>query len=109
MMVWPQMTRMNGSIRLHPCDLWFISRAAQRDAGSSGRHLIVFQHGRAVHDHVTDTQRKLVRFVEGRLIDDRVLVEDHEVSRKAFANQTAIAKAERLRREGSHFPDRVLE
>ena len=47
--------------------------------------------------------------IERRLIDDRVLVEDDEISRKAFANQSAISKSERLRRQRSHFSDRVFE
>ena len=33
-----------------------------------------------------------MRLVERRLIGDRVFIEDHEVSREAFANQTPIAK-----------------
>ncbi len=72
-------------------------------------HLIVLKHRRAIYDHVTDAQRKLVRLVECRLIDDRVLVEDHDVSREAFANQSAIAKPKRLRRQRSHLSDRIFE
>ena len=71
-----------------------ISGAAQGHARSRGGDLIVLHHGRAIYDHVTNTQRKLVRLVERRLIDDRVLIEDHDVSREAFANQSTIAKSE---------------
>jgi hypothetical protein len=61
--------------------------------------LIVLEHWRAIHDHKTDPHRKLVRLIERRLIEDRVVVENHQVRREAFANQTAIAKAKRLRRQ----------
>jgi len=40
---------------------------------------------------------------------DRVFVKNHKVGRKAFANQTTIAEPKRLRRQRSHFPDRILE
>src|SRR5215213_1856589 len=87
----------------------FISGAAESDARTSLSHLIVFQNRRAIYKHVADTKWKLVRPIERSLIDDRVFIEDHDVSRKAFANQPAIAKTKRLRGQRSHLPDRILE
>ena len=50
--------------------------------------MIVLEHRRAIHDHETDPHRKLVRLIKRRLIEDRVVVENHKVRRKTFANQT---------------------
>src|ERR1041385_1695071 len=83
--------------------------AAERNTGTSRRHLIVLKHRRAIHNHKTNPYWKLVRLVESRLIRDRVLVEDDQVRRESLSNQTTIAKSKCLRRQRRHFPNRVLQ
>ena len=61
--------------------------------------LPVFHHGNAVHENMGDPDRITVRQLECRRVSDCSGIENDEVSCVFLTDQSAIRKAEVLRRE----------
>ena len=74
-----------------------------------GAEVIIRKDQSAIYKHVANANRKLMRLIIRGSIKDRVLIKDHDVCRKAFANQATVAEPKGLRRQRRHFPDRILE
>src|SRR6266540_5765846 len=82
---------------------------AQAPARPCACHLAVIEHLLAVHEHVGDAGRRLVRVLEGRAVDDRRRVEHGDVGEKARLEEPAPREPDALRRERGRLADRELE
>src|SRR6476646_3660543 len=74
----------------------------QNPAGTLRCHLAIDEHRLAVHQHMTEAFRVLVRMGEIRLVDDRAGVEYGYVGLHARTQQAAVEDAESRCRQAGH-------
>src|SRR6185503_245773 len=76
-----------------------VSGTPQAAPRARAGELTVAQHDLSIHDHVLDSNRRLVRVLERGAIGDGLRIEHGDVGEHARANQPALAESHALRRE----------
>ena len=81
----------------------------QYASGQRGRALSVIDFDLAVDDYEIDADRILIWLFKGRAIDHRLRIEDRNVCKVAFANQSSLFQTHIRRRQAGHLVNREFQ